>query len=253
MTDVTHMCPACAAGLYNECENPTVVEDNPDAQWIIPCFEKFAAVQGPPVIRKGDGAGRPVLSPGEVTDPVSTGRKRAVMLAPVLEGMRCEWAGLKHAGGGVVPIVGCEGHPLIDRKGGDKERGLYQGDLHHGPDKNTLNNAVGTNLHRICTDCHQRWHAANNAFYDKEGRPGAAFPFLPVEAYFLHDPITRATEEELAVAESWWDLPKPQRGPYPFVPDEGLKQLPLDQALATLSTEENPFPDSPFAEIGDSQ
>lgn len=246
------MCSACAAGLYSECENPEVVETIADGhEWIIPCIMKFSSVQIP-MLRGGDGSpGRPVLSPDQVKDPTSTGRKRAVMLAPILEGMRCEWAGLKHAGGGVVPIAGCDGHLLIDRKGGDEDRDLYQGDLHHGPDKNTLNNAVGTNLHRICADCHHRWHAANDAFYDPDGRPGAAFPFTPVEPYFLHDPITRATEEELAQAEAWWDQPKKKRGPFPFKPAEELRVLPTSVSPATLPEDDNPFPDVPFDEIGE--
>ena len=252
MTEVTHMCSPCAAGVPGECENPEVVETTGDGfEWIIPCAVKFNAVQNVAVVRRGDGAGRPVLSPGEITDPTSTGRKRAAMLAPILTGSRCEWAGLRHAGGGVVPIAGCDGHLLVDKKGGDKENDLYQGDLHHGPDKNTINNAVGTNLHRICVDCHHRWHAANDQFYDKEGRPGAAFPFLPVDPYFLHDPSTLSSDEDYLLAEEWWKLPKKDRGPYPFAPDPARKVLPLELDLATLS-EGNPFPDSPFTEIGDS-
>lgn len=245
---ITHMCSACAAGLPEECENPS----NRPGGWIIPCLTQFKLILAEPRNGGGSGKGRPVLAPDEVTDPTSTGRKRAVMLAPILEGMRCEWAGLKHAGGGVVPIVGCDGHQLIDRKGGDVDRDLYQGDLHHGPDKNTLNNAVGTNLHRICANCHHRWHAANDAFYDAAGRPGPKFPFLPVEAYWSHDPSTRATDEEVATAEAWWSLPKPKRGAFPFQPDPSTKLLPIELASATLNQGENPFPDSPFAEIGES-
>lgn len=252
VTEITHMCPPCAAGIYGECENPEVVETPGDgSEWIIPCAVKFSSVQVP-VLRKGDGAvGRPVLSPDEVTDATSTGRKRAAMLAPVLEGMRCEWAGLKHAGGGVVPIAGCNGHLLIDRKGGDEKRSLYQGDLHHGPDKNTLNNAVGTNLHRVCADCHHRWHAANDAFYDKEGRPGPAFPFTPVQAYFLHDPITRFTDEEFELAEAWWSLSKKARGDFPFKPGGDRLVLPTSATSATLPEDGNPFPDISFDEIGE--
>ena len=40
----------------------------------------------------------------EYSDPVSTGRKRAKEMYPIHAGMVCEWAGLKLAGGGVIPI-----------------------------------------------------------------------------------------------------------------------------------------------------
>lgn len=243
---ITGMCSACAAGLYSECENPTPVQDSDG--WIIPCAVRFEVPAG---AVKGSN-GRPVLAPNEITDVTSTGRKRAAMLAPVLEGMLCEWAGLKHAGGGAVPIVGCEGNRLIEQKQGDPDRGLKQGDRHHGPDKSTINNAVGTNLHRICVNCHHRWHAANDGSYDPEGRPDTGFPFLPVVPYWNHDAVTRATDDDRALADEWWSLPKKDRGPYPFRPDPEMQLLPLAQAAATLLPGENPFPDSPFAEIGES-
>ena len=249
-TEIHRICPACAVGLYSECEQFEVAEVTGDGfEWIIPCALKFTGANTPVLRGGGDGPGRPVLAPDEVTDPRSTGRKRAVLLAPVLEGMMCEWSGLKFAGGGVVPIAGCNGHRLIPQKGGDDERGLYQGDLHHGPDKNTLNNAVGTNLHRICADCHHRWHAANDAFYDAAGRPGAQFPFTPVQPYFLHDAVTRATDADYELAEQWWELPKKKRGAFPFAPADELRVLPLADVSATLSQGDNPFPDSPFSEM----
>ena len=242
------MCSACAAGVPGECENPEIVETLGDgSEWIIPCSAKFTSVQ---ILRTGDGAvGRPVLSPGEVSDPTSTGRKRAALLAPILTGQTCAWAGLKHAGGGIVPILGCDGHTLIEKKGGEGE--FYQGDRHHGPDKNTLNNAVGSNLHSICADCHHRWHSLNDDAYDKDGRPGAAFPFTPVEPYFLHDPVTRFTEEEYEIAEAWWEIPKKKRDDFPFKPSDELKVLPTTASSATLPEDDNPFPDVPFNEIGD--
>lgn len=250
MTEATHMCSACAAGLYSECSQPESTITLGEADYIIPCYYRFVTV-APLSIPKSNGeVGRPVLSPGQVTDPTSTGRKRAALLAPILTGQTCAWAGLKFAGGGVTPILGCSGHLLIEKKGGEPEQDLYQGDRHHGPDKNTLNNAVGTNLHSICADCHHRWHALNDSAYDEEGRPGAAFPFTPVEPYFLHDPLTRFTDEEFEQAEAWWGLPKKQRGEFPFAPPEALKVLPTTAASATLP-EDNPFPDTPFAEIGE--
>jgi hypothetical protein len=121
--------------------------------------------------------GGPTKSDEEVTDPKSTGRKRAAVLYPIEEGMVCEWSKLKFAGGGKHPIIGCLGRPASDR--------------HHGPNKDTLRNELG-NVHRICDYCHNRWHAANDPDYDPEG------PFTP------HDPNTLATLEEIADNEIYW-------------------------------------------------
>lgn len=248
----THMCPACAAGFPEECSNPKYI-DIEGSEDIIPCsveFTQLISVGGP---KEKGNPGRPTLGPGEVTDPKSTGRKRAAMLAPILTGQVCGWANLRHAGGGVVPILGCNGHQLIEKKGGDEEQGFWQGDRHHGPDKNTLNNSVGMNLHSICVDCHHRWHALNDRFYDEDGRPSAEFAFVPVEGYYLHDPLTTFTDEEFELAEAWWDLPVKERGAYPFSPPEDTRKvLPTTEDPATLDPGENPFPDSPFSEIGDS-
>lgn len=121
----------------------------------------------------------------EYKDPISTGRKRAAEMYPFSPGMACEWANLKNAGGGVVPIVGCIGRPATDR--------------HHGPDKNTMNNAEG-NVHRICSFCHNAWHGANDPFYGE--RPSPDKPFVPVEGEMKeHDPLTKATTEEVLQAE----------------------------------------------------
>ncbi len=124
---------------------------------------------------------------GDYKDPISSGRKFAAQAAPIEVGLICEWAGLARAGGGVVPIVGCIGRPASDR--------------HHGPDKNTMNNQVGTNLHRICDHCHNTWHALNDPFYGE--RPEHTKPFLPVEGECLpHDPHTKATMEQVLEAEA---------------------------------------------------
>lgn len=122
-------------------------------------------------------------------DPVSTGRKRAAEMYPIQPGMVCEWAGLARAGGGVRPIVGCIGRAASDR--------------HHGPDKNTMNNSP-TNLHRICDFCHNTWHSANDPAYGD--RPEHTKPFIPKgelgNDWFLHDPDTKATMEEILAAEA---------------------------------------------------
>jgi hypothetical protein len=155
-----------------------------------------------------------------VKDPKSTGRKRAAALAPIFPDMLCEFSGLRHAGGGVIPIVGCNGHRLVDEKG-QRDDGLWQGDRHHGPDKNTLNNAVGFNLHRVCVSCHHRWHSLNDPFYD-EPRPPADIPWAPNAPYYRHDPETKANRAEYEDAEAWWLLPKKERGNYPIIPSDTL-------------------------------
>lgn len=132
--------------------------------------------------------------PSDYKDPLSTGRKMAAEAAPIAPGMICEWAWLAKAGGGVVPIVGCPGRPASDR--------------HHGPDKNTLHNQVGVNLHRICDWCHNQWHAKNDPFYGprptrEDGSIDANQPFVPVDEngdplpIEQHDPITRAPDDEV--------------------------------------------------------
>jgi hypothetical protein len=169
------------------------------------------------------------------------------MMAPIMTGMRCEWAGLKHAGGGVIPILGCRDNTIADVKTNEQaeEAGVDEvGHRHHGPDKAVLNNAVGVNFHRVCSRCHNRWHAINDPFYPGE-RPDVDRQFVPVEAYFLHDAFTVFTGEEFDTAETWWSLEPAKRGAFPFVP-EGRKILPprVDtDAIAPLELD----PEDPFA------
>jgi hypothetical protein len=112
--------------------------------------------------------------------------------------MKCEWAGLKYAGGGVEPIIGCGGNIIQPVK-----KGPNKGDRHHGPDKSVINNAPD-NVHRICSPCHNRWHAQNNKFYGE--RPPASQPYLPLEEHELkqHDKVTMATAEEIEENEEYW-------------------------------------------------
>lgn len=124
-------------------------------------------------------------------EPVSSGRKEAGRKFPISQGMVCEWKGLANAGGGAVPIVGCPGYPATD--------------IHHGPDKNTLHNTPD-NVHRICAHCHNRWHGANDRFYGERprfpnGKVDGSVPFLPEGAWKSHDPVTKATNEELFAVE----------------------------------------------------
>lgn len=134
--------------------------------------------------------GRPRKEGADMVNVKAAGRKRAQFVAPFEEGMKCEWAGLKNAGGGIKPITGCAGLLVSHR--------------HHGPDKNVLNNELGVNLHRICSKCHNRWHALNDPFYGE--RPEGGLPFLPITggAGMMHDPHTKATPQEMMENELWW-------------------------------------------------
>lgn len=188
MTDfATNMCLACAAGLLEECLNPEILNEDGET-WIIPCAVEF--VIGVAAEPKGQ-AGRPVKD-GDFKDPLSTGRKRAAMLYPILPNMVCEWAGLKAAGGGVVPIVGCDWNIIQPIKS------PIGGDVHHGPSKSVLRNDPG-NAHRICKSCHHTWHAKNDKFYPGE-RPADGGDWFPEGAWVPHDPTTEATEEEIEEA-----------------------------------------------------
>ena len=215
------VCWSCLVGLFDECANPQPLEGHEG--YFIPCGQLYSEQH----VIETNGAGRPVTRPDQVTDEKSTGRKRATMLAPILTGSRCEWSGLRSAGGGPVPIVGCEGNLIDDvkRQADVRPPATHVGHLHHGPDKATLNNAVGANLHRVCAVCHNRWHAANDEFYAK--RQPAHMPFLPTVPYYLHDPINVATAEEIAAAEDWWATAKAKRGAFPVVP-LGPIQEPID-------------------------
>jgi len=167
----------CVLGWFEDCENP---ED---------FFHKNSVALGiVPDQRIG-----PVKEDEEVTDPKSTGRKRAVQVKPLTEGMVCEWSNLKFAGGGCYPIIGCPGNPATN--------------VHHGPDKNTLNNDQ-TNLHAICSTCHNRWHTRNDPTYS-EDRPG--YTWVPNGDWTPHDSTTMATVEEILKHEAYWNLPPKQR------------------------------------------
>lgn len=186
---IAETCWPCIVGLHEECFQTEEVEDS----WVRCCCFMHKNDEAEEFAR---GVGRPVAEPSDITDILSTGRKRAAMMYPIYEGMVCEWAGLRYAGGGVEPIIGCTGNILSIGKGPDK------GDRHHGPDKNVINNSP-ENVHRICSKCHNRWHAQNNKYYSPE-RPPADQPYLPEQDWKKHDPETQATEEELAENEEFW-------------------------------------------------
>jgi len=174
----------------------TFDSDKYEEAWLSVHLKLYEPHQDEPVILEIErGVGRPMAEPSDITDITSTGRKRAAMMYPIFKDMMCEWAGLKFAGGGVEPIIGCRGNIIQPTKGPDK------GDRHHGPDKNVINNSP-QNVHRICSTCHNRWHALNNKYYGE--RPPADEPFVPLEEYKEHDAQTKATTEEIDENENWW-------------------------------------------------
>jgi hypothetical protein len=160
-----HPCLPCVLGTHWECSRKKE-------------YNCCCQLTGPSLVENKRGGTN--KEDNEVTDPKSTGRKRAAILFPIEEGMTCEWEGLKFAGGGLYPIVGCTGNPATNR--------------HHGPDKNTLNNDKG-NVHRICARCHNRWHTRNDPVYEK---------FLVTEKWLRHDSESKATPEEILKSEVYW-------------------------------------------------
>lgn len=247
MPDITQPCPHCVIGMFEDCLNPQEVEGG----FIIPCIEMFDqaeinAVKGTP------GSG--LKDPSEIGDPLSTGRKRAAMLLPGMTGQVCAWANLKWAGGGTQPIVGCRGNTLAEfKKNADKPEGIDSRiERHHGPDKAVLNNAVGTNLHPICTDCHHRWHELNDPSYETK-RGDAHLQWLPSQPYYDHDPFTRADESDHLLSDEWWSLSVKDRETYPIdLPDEDRLRFPAETGI--LNESDNPFeePLDPFTENGES-
>lgn len=177
-------CIACIVDTHYECYTPDY-EANQCCCAAVPTMVEVEQAK----------RGGPTKEDFEVTDVTSTGRKRAAIAYPLEEGMICEWAGLKFAGGGVEPIIGCDGKPATHR--------------HHGPDKNTLNNNAG-NVHRICVVDHNRWHTLNDKYYGD--RPPGTEPFIPRNhEWKMHDAVTKATPEEIAKNEIYWIKNKTKR------------------------------------------
>ena len=145
---------------------------------------------------------------GTLTDVESTGRKRVAKMYPITGGQTCEWARLKYAGGGPHPIIGCMGNPASE--------------LHHGPDKNTLNNekasrGIGTreNVHVICSECHNAWHAANDDFYAKYDRDAQQTePWIPnhLGEWGPQNSLEQASFEELTEVARTRDERRRKRG-----------------------------------------
>ena len=148
------------------------------------------------------GPGRPRINSGaDMKNPLKAGRRRAENLMTIPPGYVCEWALLEYAGGGIEPIVGCAGNTAADK--------------HHGPDKGTLNNEPGINLHRICEHCHNRWHELNDKYYSD--RPVENVGYLPLQQYgecHDHDRLTRADSRVIFASDKWWSQSKSDRPAY---------------------------------------
>lgn len=155
-----HNCAICGRGFHKLC--PACRHGN--------CHED----EEPVTIVKPDEGG---TKKHELKDPKSTGRKRAAKLYPLEDSADCEWQMQKNCGGGRRPIVGC-------KDGKQKNR-------HHGPIKDPTHNEEG-NVHRICVNCHNRWHFINDAVYDYDD-----FFKLP------HSPVA-ANEGEVFANEFAW-------------------------------------------------
>lgn len=213
-SSVSDICGACRINLHDECSLGFIVEDSENCccggtatlreVHMLLAAAEAAVAKG--IFGEGDvpdelaGRGKrkdtaiaPVEKPrgdsgyihpdawpsqeniGDLVDPSSTGRKRQAKMYPISVGQVCEWAGLKGMlGGGVEVMVGCVNNPATD--------------LHHGPDKNTLNNekvSVGVgrqeNTHIICSECHNMRHAKDDPYYPPYDRvDDQARPWLPI-------------------------------------------------------------------------
>lgn len=193
----------CVVGIHEECNDYIPHPELGERGIYTCCCHNTVEITPSEVSHEGERGW--YKENGEVRDVLSTGRKRAAELYPIHDGMVCEWSGLRYAGGGVIPIIGCRGTTLIAEKG----NGANTGHIHHGPDKNTLNNEEG-NCHRVCTTCHNRWHTLNDPYYGD--RPPNGEPFLPVGfASQPHDPNTQATIMQQFNWERWWQKKPKER------------------------------------------
>lgn len=214
------LCYGCMIGFHEECIRPEL--HNPQAGWYkCCCYDKTKVTE---LSTEGmiipEERRRTPKDSEDVKDQTSTGRKRAVVAMAEwergLDGSVCEWAYLRNAGGGAVPIVGCNGTIIREVKQTEKVAANESPrHIHHGPDKSTLNNNP-ENLHAVCAACHGRWHALNDPRYAKD-RPDYGRPHLPIDGDVLpHDPSSKATDLEMEFSDKFWSLTPAQRKPLPF-------------------------------------
>jgi len=135
--------------------------------------------------------GAPMKAGADMNNVLATGRARAKIVKPIVPGETiCEWKGLRYAGGGIIPIIGCDGNGAES--------------VHHGPDKSVLRNEPN-NLHRVCQTCHERWHICNDAYYG-DMRPENGESWLPSSDLHCHQhqATIMATDEAVKFYESMW-------------------------------------------------
>lgn len=207
-SNTSSICPWCHAHLCYMCIFPETRET--DGLEVCCCrgshghFGDFGVIQArtntqtlpdsdefPPIQTEKRDVGRPrhdKLS-------VEAGRRRAGLIAKIPKGYICEWARLEYAGGGTAPIIGCDGN-LAEA-------------LHHGPDKSTINNEVGINLHRICHNCHNRWHELNDDSYGE--RPTDNSTYNPSGDFLQHNRLDQVSRNIIVKSERWWQTPKLDR------------------------------------------
>jgi len=188
------MCLECASGFHNLCEEGGcngchATQEVPGIAGLDLTDSGFRPIEsGPSGKGKGQdsGSGQQESRSGsrrrtsdrtkndqQLKDPHSTGRKRAVTLHGHADPTQpCEWQGKANCGGGHFPILGCMSG--------------VQENLHHGPDKNTLNNER-SNIHKICSQCHNRWHTLNDPGYEPDGHHESHSPREPERADVLED------------------------------------------------------------------
>lgn len=142
-------CLSCLRGFHYECNNPCCCRGSS------PSVDTGEAILFSSTER---------FSKEDVS--VSAGRKRAAVLYQVNPDAPCEWRALTNCGGGKNPIDGC-------LTGKQQHR-------HHGPVKRTTRNER-SNIHLICTKCHNTWHAKNDPLYGEKKGDEEDFEILPHE------------------------------------------------------------------------
>lgn len=224
MTVLEKVCISCRASLHDECSrgwSMTLAEDEVcccggtytlrehlaqliDEENLIIDFDGIPAPQAREKLERNRGNSGYIAQAawgtsrdiGHLKAAGTTGRKRAAQMYPISGGQVCEWAMQKNCGGGVVPVLGCMGNPASE--------------IHHGPDKNTLNNekvsrAIGDseNVHVICSECHNAWHGVNDPMYPPYDRQEQqAEPWLPEEAWGLHEPVLATVAELIGAVQA---------------------------------------------------